>query len=143
MKTAGRVDVFASLARASCGTVSAAAVEIPLPGEPAVKAALDPAPFPDRMSAYVWRNWFCVPRSRLASVVGATDADLAAVAVQMGLPAEPAVEREWARKGYITVIRRNWHLPAGSPREASEVPACGGRFSHDLPRRSTGGYLTV
>jgi hypothetical protein len=71
MKTAGRVDVFASLARASCGTVSAAAVEIPLPGEPAVKAALEPAPFPDRMSAYVWRNWFCVPRSRLASVVGA------------------------------------------------------------------------
>ena len=88
----------------------AAAVAIPLPGEPAVKAALDPAPFPNRMSAYVWRNWFCVPRSRLASVVGATEADLAAVAVQMGLPAEPAVEGAWARKGYITVIRRNWHL---------------------------------
>lgn len=83
---------------------------MPLPGEPAVKDALSPAPFPSRMSAYVWRNWFCVPRARLAVVVGATEDDLAAVAVQMGLPADPVVEEEWRQKDYITVIRRNWHL---------------------------------
>jgi len=74
-------------------------------------AALPPAPFPDRMSAFVWRNWFCVPADRLARAVGATVADLEGVAAEMGLPApQPEVLPEWRRKGYITVVRRNWHL---------------------------------
>ena len=82
----------------------------PLPGEDGTKAALSPFPFPDRMSAYVWRNWGLVDKGRLAEVVGARAEDLTAVAVQMGLEPEPAVLPEWKRRGYITIIRRNWHL---------------------------------
>lgn len=81
-----------------------------LPGEPAVKPAISCAPFPDRMSAFVWRNWFLVPKSRLAATVGASADELTRIACEMGLPAEPSVSPEWRRKGYITVLRRNWHL---------------------------------
>ena len=88
---------------------SAAAVE-PLPGEPEKKPAIAPDPFPDALSAYVWRNWFLVPKRRLAEVVSATAPELTAIAEEMGLPPEPVVLPEWHRKGYITVLRRNWHL---------------------------------
>lgn len=81
-----------------------------LPGEDGTKSAISPAPFPDRMSAYVWRNWGLVPVEKLAEVVGATPAELNAVAADMGLRADPVVLPEWRTKGYITVLRRNWHL---------------------------------
>lgn len=93
--------------------VNAAEAPLPrLPGEDDVHArpALAPSPFPDRMSAYVWRNWGLVETVRLAEVVGATADALTAVAVQMGLRPDPAVLPEWRTKGYITVLRRNWHL---------------------------------
>jgi len=82
----------------------------PLPGEPCVKPALSPAPFPDRMSVFVWRNWGLVPVGRLAEVVGATTADLNAVASDMGLKPDPVALPDWKTRGYITVLRRNWHL---------------------------------
>ena len=83
---------------------------VPLPGEPAMKPAISCSPFPDRLSAFVWRNWFLVPVERLARTVGASAADLKTLAVEMGLPAEPKVLPDWHRRGYITVLRRNWHL---------------------------------
>ena len=55
------------------------AADIVLPGEPAERAPVGYAPFPDRLSAYVWRNWFCVPKERLAEVVGATAEQLKAL----------------------------------------------------------------
>lgn len=81
-----------------------------LPDEAGRRPAISPSPFPDRMSAYVWRNWGMLETKRLADVVGATVEDLAAVAVDMGLRPDPTVQPEWKRKGYITVLRRNWHL---------------------------------
>ena len=81
-----------------------------LPGENGSRPALSPAPFPDRMSAYVWRNWGLVDKVLLAETVGAKPEDLAAVAEQMGLDPDPVVLPEWKKKGYITIIRRNWHL---------------------------------
>ena len=83
---------------------------VKLPGEDGMKPAISPAPFPDVLSAYVWRNWFLVPKDRLASVVSASPEELTALAEEMGLPPNPAVLAEWRRKGYITVLRRNWHL---------------------------------
>ena len=81
-----------------------------LPGEPCTRAPVSFAPFPDRLSAYVWRNWFCVPKGRLAKVVGASTEELEAFAREMGLPPQPAILPEWRRQGYITIVRRNWHL---------------------------------
>ena len=104
-------EFFAFFVAVSALAVSVAAAEpVPLPGEDGGKAAISPAPFPDRMSAYVWRNWGLVEKERLAEVVGATAADMADVAVQMGLEPDPVVLPEWKTKGYITVVRRNWHL---------------------------------
>ena len=81
-----------------------------LPGEDGTRPALVPVPFPDRISAYVWRNWGLVEKERLADVVGASADDLTAIAVQMGLEPDPVVLKEWKTKGYITIVRRNWHL---------------------------------
>ena len=86
------------------------AEQIKLPGEGDVKPAISPAPFPDRMSAFVWRNWTLVPHDLLARVVSAKESDLEELAMQMGLPAKVDVLPEWRTKGYITVLRRNWHL---------------------------------
>ena len=94
---------------AACSMLSATA-ETALPGEDGRTEALSPAPFPDRMSAYVWRNWGLVDKALLAETVGATAEDLTAIAEQMGLDPDPVVLPEWKKKGYITIIRRNWHL---------------------------------
>lgn len=84
--------------------------KIALPGEEGVTPPISPAPFPDRMSAFVWRNWMLVPHNLLARVVFADESDLQQIAIQMGLPAKVDVLPEWRTKGYITVLRRNWHL---------------------------------
>ena len=81
------------------GVMSLPVSAVELPGEKAMKPAISPAPFPDRMSAYVWRNWGLVDKATLAKVVGATAEDLTEVAEQMGLPPDPAVLPEWRRKG--------------------------------------------
>ena len=107
------IFICAAVCVASAGSFSAecaSADSVTLPGETDSKPAMSPAPFPDALSAYVWRNWFLVPKDRLASVVGATPDELTSVAVEMGLPPAPDVLPEWRRRGYITVLRRNWHL---------------------------------
>ena len=71
---------------------------------------LDQFPFPDRLSACVWRNWGLVPSERLAATLGATADEITALAGEMGLKPDPAVLPAWRRKGYITIVRRNWHL---------------------------------
>ena len=45
--------------------------EVPLPGEDGTHEAVTCAPFPDALSAYVWRNWPVVPVDRLADAIGA------------------------------------------------------------------------
>ena len=81
-----------------------------MPGQPETREPVGVEPFPDRLSAYVWRNWFVVPADRLAATVNATPAQLTEIAREMGLPEKPVVLPEWRRKGYITVVRRNWQL---------------------------------
>lgn len=76
-------------------------------------ARLDEAmiwPFPDRLSAYVWRNWTMVPKARLAEAVGATPEDLTRIAAEMGLPAQERIAPEWDTLGRKSIIRRNWNL---------------------------------
>ena len=66
--------------------------------------------FPDRLHAFVWRNWPLVPLARMARVVGASVEDLRRMGHAMGLtgPLEPTLEQQ--RRSALTVIRRNWHL---------------------------------
>jgi hypothetical protein len=66
--------------------------------------------FPDTVHAFVWTNWQLVPIDRMAAVLEAEPAEVAALGAGMGLPEQPVIsEDQWARS-YITIIRRNWHL---------------------------------
>ncbi len=66
--------------------------------------------FPDRVHEFVWRNWTVVAPDKLARLLGASVGDITALAVSMGLPPDPAVSPEMQTRGYIALIRRNWHL---------------------------------
>jgi len=90
-----------------CVALLVVGAELPVGNQPA------PVPvshFPDRLHAFVWRNWELVPAERMAEVVGATPEQVAALATAMGLPAQPVIADEQRKRSYITVIRRNWHL---------------------------------
>ncbi len=66
--------------------------------------------FPDRLHAFVWRNWPMVPIERMAKVVGARRVDIVRMGRAMGLGAPPRISRDQRARSYLTVIRRNWHL---------------------------------
>jgi hypothetical protein len=66
--------------------------------------------FPDRVHAFIWRNYELVPLERMAQVLGTTPDRVLETAHAMGLPDPPAVTEEQQRRSYITIIRRNWHL---------------------------------
>ena len=103
--------MFALAAAAIVPALPCAACKTPLPGADGKHPAVTYAPFPDALSAFVWRNWPVVDAERLAETIGAAKADVEAVAREMGLPVpQPPVSPLWRRKGYITVVRRNWHL---------------------------------
>jgi len=59
---------------------------------------------------FVWRNWDVVEPARLAKLLGASAAEVNAIAESMGLPPANDVPPEMKSRGYITLIRRNWHL---------------------------------
>ncbi|HQM49680.1 MAG TPA: hypothetical protein PLJ71_13410 [Candidatus Hydrogenedentes bacterium] len=83
------------------------AVELPM------GAAPEPVPllhFPDRLHAYVWRNWTLVPVDRMATAIGAKPGELLAVGAVMGLSEPPSITEDQWRRSYITVLRRNWQL---------------------------------
>ena len=83
---------------------------VQLPGEPAWKKPIGCAPFPDALSAFVFSNWSLVPVETLAETVGAEAADIRRIAAEMGLDPLARVPPEWARGGYVTILRRNWQL---------------------------------
>ena len=67
--------------------------------------------FPDRLSAVVFRNWNMVSLERLAETLSAPPDGLKEIAEFLGLP--PYQEKNadiWRKRGYITLIRQNWHL---------------------------------
>ena len=83
---------------------------VQLPGEPEWEKPIAPFAFPDVLSAYVFRNWGLVEPGVLASAVGASREEIVQMAVEMGLEAKVDVPPLWKTLGYVTVLRRNWHL---------------------------------
>ncbi len=72
--------------------------------------ALNVPHFPDRMHAFVWRNWSVVDAKRLAKVLDTSADNVRRVATSMGLPERQPDRFPDKERIYITVIRRNWHL---------------------------------
>ena len=66
--------------------------------------------FPDRVHEFVWRNWNAVEPAKLAKILGTSVENVTAMAESMGLPPAAAIPPEMKTRGYITLIRRNWHL---------------------------------
>lgn len=60
--------------------------------------------------AVIWRNWGLVCASRLAAVLRASEEQIEEAAEQLGLSRHPHVSPHWQGRGYITIIRNNWHL---------------------------------
>ena len=65
--------------------------------------------FPHPCLAVLWRNWNRVPVARLARVLQAPEAELKEAASLMGLDGG-ACDMRWLSRGYLTLIRSNWHL---------------------------------
>ena len=78
--------------------------------ETSEKAALALEWFPTRWQAVLWRNWGVVPIDRLCAVLGADESTLRAAAGDMGLDPKLDAEPMWLTRGYLTIIRDNWHL---------------------------------
>ncbi len=72
--------------------------------------ALSASHFPDRVHEFVWRNWNVVPTAKVAAILGGSPQQVAALAASMGLPPAAAPAPEMPKRGYVTLIRRNWHL---------------------------------
>jgi hypothetical protein len=88
---------------------TSAAQETVLPQGEAPPALRAPY-FPDRLHEFVWRNWTAVPVGKLARILGAQPEEVEALARSMGLPPPAPVPPEMLKRGYVTLIRRNWHL---------------------------------
>ncbi len=105
-----------TLFRAAClCTIVSSGIGHGVAGKAAMPQGPSPAPiaarhFPDRMHEFVWRNWNLVSPDKMAKLLGASAGDISAVAESMGLPPAAAVPAQQKLRGYITLIRRNWHL---------------------------------
>lgn len=89
------------------GGVTVTLADLPMGSAP---VALPTPHFPNRLCAFVWRNWPLVPVERMAAVVGGPVAGLRQLAAAMGLGMQPKITPDQRRRSSITVIRRNWHL---------------------------------
>jgi hypothetical protein len=74
------------------------------------KTALAYDHFPTTMQAVIWRNWDMVPVKRISRALRTDERQILELAEQMGLPVPPEVNPLWLSRGYITIIRANWHL---------------------------------
>lgn len=70
---------------------------------------LVPSYFPTLMQAFIFRNWNMITKEKLADVLHTTVYNVELEAKRMGLEKQGDVS-VWKEKGYITIIRANWHL---------------------------------
>jgi hypothetical protein len=66
--------------------------------------------FPDRLHAFIWRNWQLVPVDRMASVLGTTPSNVRNLGEGMGLGHPPRISSNQWRRSAQTILRRNWHI---------------------------------
>ncbi len=72
------------------------------------KEAIALSHFPTRHQAFIFRAYEYVSPERIASVLGTTAKKVRESASDMGLTRE--AQSEWLTRGYITIIRRMWHI---------------------------------
>lgn len=65
--------------------------------------------FPTTMQTFIFRNWHSVDKAVLAEILDTTPENVETEAKRMNL-GEQGDTNVWSQKGYITIIRNNWHL---------------------------------
>ena len=65
--------------------------------------------FPTKHQAFIFRASEYVPYSKIASILGTSEENVIAAAREMGLP-DYNPGNLWLERGYITIIRRTWHI---------------------------------
>ncbi len=108
--TLSRKDFLKSATLATAGLLALPSYLSPVQARPKGKLAVALPHFPDKLHAFLWRNWNLVSTERLAEVVDAKPADILALGKKIGLPAPKPVSSDQTQRSYLTVIRRNWHL---------------------------------
>ncbi len=93
------------------GLITAAPVQssIVLP-EGSAPAPVNFPHFPNRLLAFIWRNWNLVPIQKLATVIKTSVEQVRTLGRSIGLSTPARVTADQLRRSYITIIRRNWHL---------------------------------
>lgn len=66
--------------------------------------------FPTRLQMFIWRNWEAVSPDKIAQVVGTDAETINKLASDMGLPVPAKVNAEYLKRGFVTIIRNNWHV---------------------------------
>jgi len=66
--------------------------------------------FPSRLHAFVWRNWELVSLDRMAGVLDTAPEAVRDIGRSMGLPPHKTPPAQYLQRGYISIIRRNWHV---------------------------------
>ena len=72
-------------------------------------AAIELSHFPTKHQAFIFRAYEYIPIDRIAKVLGTDVETVRHAAGEMGLP-DYAPGDLWLRRGYITIIRRMWHI---------------------------------
>ncbi len=84
-----------------------ASYDLPVGANP---PALETPHFPNRLYAFIWRNWQLIELQHMAQLVDTSVENIEQIALSMGLPKVVATSTTMRERGYITLIRRNWHL---------------------------------
>ena len=66
--------------------------------------------FPTPAQCVIYRNWGTVTAERLAAVLHSDTDTIIRMAEDLGLDIGVEVSEEWITRGYITLIRNNWHI---------------------------------
>ncbi len=73
------------------------------------KKAIDLPHFPTKAQAFIFRAYEYIPAGKIAKILGTTEENVVRAAEEMGLPDyDPG--NIWLERGYITIIRRMWHI---------------------------------
>ena len=78
---------------------------LPKIGKPAIALGH----FPTRYQAFIFRAYEYVPAEKIAEILGTTVEKVISSAREMGL-SDPCPDDTWLSRGYITIIRRMWHI---------------------------------
>ena len=74
------------------------------------KQAIQYSYFPTTWQAVVWRNWGYVEATRIAEALDTSVGNVKEAAKDLGLVPDIVVGDVWTKRGYLTIIRNNWHL---------------------------------